>query len=132
MSFPVWITGNLTRTPDIRATNSGTMMAKFSIATSKRTKDKDTGEYGPGPASYWDCIAWGELAEQVAETLDKGSPVIAYGEIEQQKYTAGDGTEKTGIQVTVRNIGTDLSRAKRRSTQSRQQSSYDDSSTPPF
>ena len=129
--FPVWITGNLTRDPELRPTNSGTMMTRFSIATSKRVKNKDTGDYENGPASFWDCIAWAELAEQVAETLEKGNPVIAYGEIEQQKYTANDGTEKTGIQVVVRNIGLDLARAKRRSSESRPRR-QDDNIEPPF
>lgn len=130
--FPVWITGNLTRDPELRTTNSGTVMARFSVATNKRVKNKDTGDYENGPASFWDCIAWGELGEQVIEELDKGKPVIVYGEIEQQKYTASDGTEKTGIQVTVRNIGLDLARAKRKSSESRPRPQYDESSEPPF
>lgn len=127
--FPVWITGNLTRDPELRPTNSGTMMVKFSVATNKRVKNKDTGDYENGTPSFWDCIAWAELAEQVAETLEKGNPVIVYGELEQQKYTANDGSEKTGTQVTVRNIGLDLSRAKRRSSESRPR---DYNSEPPF
>ena len=128
--FPVWITGNLTRDPEIRAINSGTMVAKFSVATSKRVKDKSTGEYGPGPGSFWDCVAWGEVAEQIAEELRKGQGVILHGELEQRSYTANDGTEKKVTEVTVRNIGLDLSRVKR-STQARQErSSFDESAIP--
>jgi single-strand DNA-binding protein len=122
--FPVWITGNLTKDPELKPTNAGTMLVRFSVATNKRVRDKDTGEWSNGPASFWDCVAWADLAEQIAESdLRKGSAVLLYGEEEQQRYTGSDGQERTGVQITVRSIGPDLSKAKRK-TQARQESSF--------
>ena len=116
---------------DIQASQSGMMYAKFSVATTERKKTQD-GSWEDGDTSWWNCTAFGNTAEMAAETLYKGDPVMLDGKVKIRKYEK-DGETKQSVEVTVDKIGLDLSRVKRRSSESRQsRSSYDDSSTPPF
>ena len=114
---------------DIQAGQSGTMYARFSVATTERKKDRD-GNWSDGDTSWWNCTAFGNTAEMCAETLDKGDPVILDGNVKIRKYES-NGETKLSVEVAVDKIGLDLSRAKRRSSESRPRR-QDDNIEPPF
>ena len=114
---------------EIHASQSGMMYAKFSVATTERKKTQD-GSWEDGDTSWWNCTAFGNTAEMAAETLDKGDPVMLDGKVKIRKYEK-DGVEHQSVDVTVDKIGLDLSRAKRRSSESRPRR-QDDNIEPPF
>ena len=112
MSASIDLDGRLTRDPELIFSNSGTAIAKFSVATNERIKNKETGQYEDSPPTFWNCVAFGELGENVAEHLSKGQAVLVQGTVKMEKYTTKAGEERTDYPVTVRMIGPNLRWAK--------------------
>ncbi|MBN8882978.1 MAG: single-stranded DNA-binding protein [Salana multivorans] len=107
----ITIVGNLTADPEVRSTQSGAAVASFTIASTPRTYDKATGEWRDGEALFLRCSAWRDLAENVAESLRKGTAVIAQGRLGQRSYETRDGEKRTSIELEVDTIGPDLRHA---------------------
>ena len=130
MATTVHIEGNLGQDLDerIQAGASGNLYCRFSVASTERVRRNDNWE--DGDTTWFNCTAFGNTAEMMVETLHKGDPVIVDGKIKIRDYEK-DGEKRQSVDVTVDKIGLDLSRAKRRSSESRQSRPYDDS-TPPF
>jgi single-strand DNA-binding protein len=103
----ITIIGNLTNDPTLRFTASGTAVASFTIASTPRTYDKESGGWKDGDALFLRCSAWRQLAEHVAESLVKGDRVIAQGKLSQRTYEK-DGQNVTVIECEVTDIGPSL------------------------
>lgn len=84
------IVGNLGRDPEIRYTPSGMAVANFSVATTEKWKDKDTGEQRE-KTEWHRIVAWGRLGEICGEYLQKGSQVYIEGSLQTNQW------EKDGI-----------------------------------
>jgi single-strand DNA-binding protein len=82
--------GRLGKDPEIRYTPSGQGVATFSLATSKKWKDKVSGN-DKEATSWHNCKAWGKTGELCHQYLKKGHLVYVEGELE---YTT---TEKDGV-----------------------------------
>jgi single-strand DNA-binding protein len=91
MSTPVTLTGRLTADPEMRFSATGTPVARFIVVTSRRVKDKTSGEWSDADTSFCDVVAFGQLAENVAESLDKGTAVIVTGRAAQEEWETKDG-----------------------------------------
>lgn len=92
------IIGHLGRDPEVRYLPSGEAVASFSIATTEKWKDKQTGE--AKEVTEWHKIsAFGKLAEIVERFLQKGSLVYVSGQIKTRKYTDKDGVEKYSTEI---------------------------------
>lgn len=92
------IIGYLGKDPEIRYLPSGEAVANFSIATSEKWKDKNTGE--PREETEWHRISvFGRLAEIVGEYLKKGSLVFVQGKLKTRKYTDGQGIERYSTEI---------------------------------
>lgn len=102
------IVGNLTAEPELRFTNSGLPVASFTVASTPRTFDKQTGEWKDGDALFMRCSAWRDLAENVAESLTKGARVIVQGRLQQRSYTDEEGNQRTGIDLQADEVGASL------------------------
>ena len=102
------IVGNLTAAPDLRYTNSGIPVASFTVASTPRTFDKQTGEWKDGDALFMRCSAWRDLAENVAESLTKGVRVIVQGRLQQRSYTDKEGNQRTALDLQVDEVGPSL------------------------
>ena len=102
------IVGNLVAQPEIRFTNSGVPVASFTVASTPRTFDKQTGEWKDGDALFMCCSAWRDLAENVAESLTKGARVIVQGRLQQRSYTDKEGNQRTAIDLQVDEVGPSL------------------------
>ena len=103
----VTIIGNLTDAPELRFTAQGKAVANFTIAESQRVKDADGG-WKDGPSTFWRCNMWDTAAENLAESLDRGTRVIAVGEAKQRSFENNAGEKRTVIEVTVTEIGPSL------------------------
>ena len=105
---PISIIGNLTADPELRFTQSGVAVASFTIAATPRRFDKQTNDWVDGEALFRRCSIWRDAAENVAESLEKGSRVIASGNLKQRSFTDREGNNRTSIELDVDEIGPSL------------------------
>ncbi|WP_431041437.1 single-stranded DNA-binding protein [Streptomyces sp. P1-3] len=111
MSFgetPITIIGNLTADPELKFTNTGQPLAKFTVASTPRTFDKDSGQWRDGTATFFRCAAWRTLAEHVTESLTKGSRVVLFGRIRQHNWQTPEGENRSMLAIEVDDIGASL------------------------
>lgn len=104
----ITIIGNLTADPELRTTGQGTQVAGFTIASTPRNWNRQTGQYEDGAALFLRCSAWRDLARHCARSLSKGMRVIAQGRLTQRSYQAQDGSNRTVIELQVDEIGPSL------------------------
>lgn len=102
------VSGNLTDEPTLNFTKSGTAVAHLTIAHNSQRYDGDKGEWIDNDAVFVRCNVWGKQAENVAESLHKGSHVIAAGEMSQNSYTDNEGVKRTTLELEVQDIGPSL------------------------
>lgn len=102
------VIGNLTADPELRFTQSGIAVASFTIASTPRTFDRQRNEWVDGDALFLRCSAWRDLAENIAESLEKGSRVIAQGNLRQRSFTDREGNQRTSIELDVQEVGPSL------------------------
>ena len=99
----VIIVGNLGRDPEIRYMPSGDAIANIAVATSYKSKDRNTGEQKE--LTEWHRISFfGRLAEIVGQYLKKGSSVYVEGRLQTRKYTDKDGVEKYATDIIAENM----------------------------
>lgn len=103
--------GNLTGDPKLRWTKQGTAVASFTVASTPRTRDRQTGEWQDGEPIFLDCTVWRRQAENVAESLTKGMRVIVAGKLRARSYDDRDGNRRTVIEMDVDEVGPSLARA---------------------
>lgn len=103
----ITIVGNLTADPELKFTQSGAAVVNFTIASTPRTFNKDTKQYEDGEALFLRCSLWREAAENVAESLTRGSRVIATGKLQARSYEK-DGSKRTSYELAVDEIGPSL------------------------
>lgn len=99
------IIGNMTRDPELRFTPSGAAVVKFGIAVNRRTK-KD-GEWVDADPSFFDVVCWNSLAENVSESLSKGTRVVVNGRLEQRTYEK-DGQKRSVVEIIADEVGPSL------------------------
>ena len=107
----VTVVGNLTNDPELRFTPSGAAVASFTIASNSRYLDKTTNEWKDGEPVYMRCSVWRQYAENVAESLTKGTRVIAQGRLKQRSYETREGEKRTVIEMEVDDVGPALRNA---------------------
>ena len=108
----ITIVGNLTADPEMRFTPSGAAVASFTVASTPRTFDRQAGEWKDGQALFMRCSIWRDAAENVAESLTKGTRVIVQGRLVQRSYTTREGENRTVVEMQVDEIGPSLRYAK--------------------
>ena len=104
----ITVVGNLTADPEIRTVGNGSSVASFTIASTPRTWNRNTGQFEDGQALFMRCSAWRDMAEHCAQSLSKGMRVIAQGRLQQRSYQANDGSQRTVIELQVDEIGPSL------------------------
>ena len=104
----ITVVGNLTADPELRFTPSGAAVANFTVASTPRTFDKNSNEWKDGEALFLRCSVWRQAAENVAESLQKGTAVIVQGRLKQRSYETKEGEKRTVIELEVDEIGASL------------------------
>lgn len=104
----ITVIGNLTGDPELRFTPAGTPVAKFAVASTPRTFDRQTGEWTDGEALFLPCTLWRQAAENAAESLTRGTRVIVQGRLRQRSYETKDGDKRTVIELDVDEIAPSL------------------------
>ena len=104
----ITVVGNLTADPELRFTPAGAAVANFTVASTPRTFDRQTNEWKDGEALFLRCNIWREAAENVAESLTRGSRVIVQGRLKQRSYETREGEKRTVVELEVDEIGPSL------------------------
>ncbi len=103
----VELIGNITRDPELRFTPSGAAVANFGLAVNRRWQNRQTNEWEE-QVSFFDIVAWRELAENVAESLTKGSRVMVSGRLDQRSWETDNGEKRSKVEVVADEIGPSL------------------------
>jgi single-strand DNA-binding protein len=104
----ITVVGNLTADPELRFTPSGAAVANFTVASTPRTFDRQTGEWKDGEALFLRCSIWRQAAENVAESLTRGMRVVAQGRLKQRSYETREGEKRTVVEMEVEEVGPSL------------------------
>jgi single-strand DNA-binding protein len=101
----VTVVGNLTADPELRFTPSGAAVASFTVAASSRYLDRQTNEWKDTDPVFMRCSVWRQYAENVAESLTKGTRVIVQGRLKQRSYETREGEKRTVVEMEVDDVG---------------------------
>jgi single-strand DNA-binding protein len=104
----ITVIGNLTADPELRFTPSGAAVANFTVASTPRTLDRQTGEWKDGEALFLRCNIWRQAAENTAESLTRGMRVIVSGRLRQRSFETREGEKRTVVEMEVDEVGPSL------------------------
>lgn len=104
----ITVIGNLTADPELRFTPSGAAVANFTVASTPRTFDRQTGEWKDGDALFLRCNVWRQAAENTAESLTRGMRVIVSGRLRQRSFETREGEKRTVVEMEVDEVGPSL------------------------
>lgn len=107
----ITVVGNLVDDPELRFTPSGAAVAKFRIASTPRFLDRQSNEWKDGESLFLSCNVWRQAAENVAESLHRGTRVVVVGRLKQRSYETREGEKRTVFEVEVDEVGPSLRNA---------------------
>ena len=108
----ITIVGNLTADPELRWTQSGSPVASFTIASTPRSFDRQSGEWKDGETLFMRCTAWREMAENIAETLRKGARAMVRGRLVQRSFETREGDRRTVVELQADEVAVSLRHAR--------------------
>ncbi len=103
----VTLVGNVTRDPELRFTPSGQATASFGLAVNRRWQNRSSGAWEES-VSFFDVVAWREMAENIGESITKGTRVLVTGRLEQRSWETQDGDKRSVVEVVADEIGPSL------------------------
>lgn len=103
----VTLVGNATRDPELRYTAGGAAKAEFGLAVNRRWQNRQTQEWEE-QVSFFNVVAWREMAENVGESIAKGTRVVVTGRLEQRSYETPAGEKKSVVDVVADEVGPSL------------------------
>ena len=105
------ITGNLVDDPELRFTPSGQPVAKFRIASTPRYFDKQTNAWKDGDSLFLTVNVWRQAAENVAESMTRGTRAIVTGRLRQRSYETKEGEKRTVYELEADEVAASLRNA---------------------
>jgi single-strand DNA-binding protein len=104
----ITVIGNITGDPELRFTPSGAAVANFTVASTPRAFDRQSNEWKDGETLFMRCSVWRDAAENVAESLGRGTRVIVSGRLKSRSYETKEGEKRTVIEMEVDEVGPSL------------------------
>ena len=104
----ITVVGNVTADPELRFTQSGAAVANFTIASTPKKFDKQANDFKDGETLFLRCSAWREMAENVAESLSRGTRVVAQGNLVARSFQTKEGENRTVMELDVQEVGPSL------------------------
>lgn len=105
----VTICGNTTAPAELTFTRSGKAVVNFTVMSTPRNKNQDTGQWEDGEPIVARCTAWDQCAENIAETLtEKGVRVLVTGKLAVRSYKAKNGERRQSMELAVEEVGPSL------------------------
>lgn len=115
----ITVVGHLGGAPELRFTPSGAAVVNFSVGSTPSHFDKQTNEWVDDETLWLRCSAWRDLAENIAESLDKGSHVIVQGRLKSRSYETKEGERRTVTELDIDTIGPALNYASAKVTKTK-------------
>ena len=106
MTTPITIVGNATAAPELKFGQSGKPWASFTVAVTPREKQQD-GSYGDGPSAFYRVACFGPLAENVAESVQRGTRVVAAGTLKPREFEH-NGEKRMSLDLAADHVGVEL------------------------
>jgi single-strand DNA-binding protein len=103
----VTIVGNLTRDPELRYTPNGSANCTFGVAVNRRWMNRQTNEWEER-TSFFNVVCWREMADNVSESLAKGSRVVVTGRLEQRSWETENGEKRSVVEIVADEVGPSL------------------------
>jgi len=107
MDNNVTLVGNVTRDPEIRYTPSGQTVATFGLAVNRRWQNRQTNEWEE-QVSFFDVKCWAQMAENVSESVQRGTRVVVSGRLEQRSWETDNGEKRSKVEVVADEIAPSL------------------------
>ncbi|MCB0969898.1 MAG: single-stranded DNA-binding protein, partial [Acidimicrobiales bacterium] len=107
MDNTVTLVGNATRDPELRYTPSGQTVATFGLAVNRRWQNRQTQEWEE-QTSFFDIKCWAQMAENVSESVQRGTRVIVTGRLEQRSWETDNGEKRSKVEVVADEIAPSL------------------------
>jgi len=104
----ITVIGNITGDPELRFTPSGAAVANFTVASTPRQFDRQSNEWKDGETLFMRCSVWRDAAENVAESLGRGTRVIVSGRLKSRSYETKEGEKRTVVEMEVDEVGPSL------------------------
>jgi single-strand DNA-binding protein len=104
----ITVIGNITGDPELRFTPSGAAVANFTVASTPRAFDRQSNEWKDGETLFMRCSVWRDAAENVAESLGRGTRVIVSGRLKSRSYETKEGEKRTVVEMEVDEVGPSL------------------------
>ncbi len=105
----VTVVGHVASEPTMRVTSAGDRVTRFRLASTERRYDRGAGGWRDGETIFWDVSCWRRAAENVADSVSKGQPVVVHGRMRTRGYEV-DGQRRTSLEIDARTVGHDLTR----------------------
>ncbi|MEY4131701.1 MAG: single-stranded DNA-binding protein [Actinomycetota bacterium] len=99
--------GNCTRDPELRFTSSGQAVATFGLAVNRRWQNRQTNEWEE-QVSFFDVTCWQQMAENVAESITKGTRVLVTGRLDQRSWETQDGDKRSKVEIVADEVAPSL------------------------
>jgi len=103
----VTLVGNVTRDPELRYTPSGQAVATFGLAVNRRWQNRQTQDWEE-QVSFFDIKCWAQMAENVGESVQKGTRVLVTGRLEQRSWETDNGDKRSKVEVVADEIAPSL------------------------
>ena len=104
----VTIVGNVTRDPELRFTNSGMAVASFGVAVNNGRRNAQTGQWEDGEPSFFDVSCFAQMADNVAESVQKGTRVVVNGRLNQRSWQAEGGDKRSKVEIVADEVAPSL------------------------
>jgi len=104
----ITVIGNITGDPELRFTPSGAAVANFTVASTPRAFDRQSNEWKDGETLFMRCSVWRDAAENVAESIQRGTRVIVSGRLKSRSFETKEGEKRTVVELDVDEIGPSL------------------------
>jgi single-strand DNA-binding protein len=101
----VTVVGNITRDPELRYTTGGRAVTSFGLAVNRRYQVNNEWQE---QTSFFDIVAWAQLGENAAASLNKGARVIVSGRLEQRSWETQNGEKRSKVEIVADEIGPSL------------------------
>ncbi|MEW1914331.1 single-stranded DNA-binding protein [Kitasatospora sp. NPDC085895] len=106
--LPLTVIGNLVEDPELRFTPTGVPVARFTVAFTPRSFDRETNTWRDGEPTFLDCTAWRQLAENLAASLTKGARVVVAGRLRTDRWETPEGEKRSKMVLDVDDAGASM------------------------
>ena len=103
----ITISGNITREPEMRYTPSGVSKVTFGVAVNRSWRNQQTNEWEEA-TSFFNVVAWRQLAENISASIGKGSRVVVSGRLEQRSWETEQGEKRSIVEIVADDVAASL------------------------